>query len=44
MMFIVLLVMENGEGIKNEGLANGYLYPPLWGKIATIKALECTEL
>ena len=22
----------NGEGIKNEGLANGYLYPPLWGK------------
>lgn len=23
---------ENGEGIKNEGLANGYLYPPLWGK------------
>ena len=34
----------NGEGIKNEGLANGYLYPPLWGKIATIKVLECTEL
>ncbi|MBL3518967.1 c-type cytochrome [Arcobacter lanthieri] len=22
---------ENGEGIKNEGKANGYLYPPLWG-------------
>uniref|UniRef100_UPI0040477232 c-type cytochrome n=1 Tax=Aliarcobacter sp. TaxID=2321116 RepID=UPI0040477232 len=21
----------NGEGIKNEGLANGYLYPALWG-------------
>lgn len=21
----------NGEGVKNEGLANGYLYPPLWG-------------
>ena len=21
----------NGEGIKNDGLANGYLYPPLWG-------------
>ncbi|WP_123377259.1 c-type cytochrome [Aliarcobacter butzleri] len=22
----------NGEGIKNEGKANGYMYPPLWGK------------
>lgn len=22
---------DNGEGQKNEGLANGYLYPPLWG-------------
>ncbi len=22
---------DNGEGIKNEGRANGYLYPPLWG-------------
>ncbi|MCK9336557.1 MAG: c-type cytochrome [Arcobacteraceae bacterium] len=22
----------NGEGIKNEGLANGYMYPPLWGE------------
>lgn len=21
----------NGEGVKNEGKANGYLYPPLWG-------------
>lgn len=21
----------DGEGIKNEGRANGYLYPPLWG-------------
>lgn len=21
----------NGEGVKNEGLANGYTYPPLWG-------------
>ncbi len=23
---------ENGEGLKNEGKANGYTYPPLWGK------------
>jgi thiosulfate dehydrogenase len=23
---------SNGEGVKNEGKANGYLYPPLWGK------------
>ena len=22
----------NGEGVKNEGKANGYIYPPLWGK------------
>lgn len=22
---------KNGEGIKNEGKATGYLYPPLWG-------------
>ncbi|AXK49107.1 cytochrome C [Aliarcobacter trophiarum LMG 25534] len=21
----------NGEGVKNEGLANGYTFPPLWG-------------
>lgn len=21
----------NGEGVKNEGLANGYMFPPLWG-------------
>ena len=21
----------NGEGLKNEGLANGYTFPPLWG-------------
>jgi thiosulfate dehydrogenase len=21
----------NGKGIKNEGLANGYMFPPLWG-------------
>lgn len=23
---------ENGEGVKREGKANGYEYPPLWGK------------
>ena len=23
---------SNGEGIKNEGRANGYIYPPLWGE------------
>ncbi|HJE03570.1 c-type cytochrome [Aliarcobacter thereius] len=22
----------NGEGVKNEGLANGYVFPPLWGE------------
>lgn len=22
---------ENGEGVKNEGKANGYMFPPLWG-------------
>ncbi len=23
---------QNGEGVKNPGKANGYQYPPLWGK------------